>query len=241
VPASSGAVQRQVKLIEKCKTTVLCCTPSLASRIAARAKAMEADLSSLRIGIFGGEPWSEAMRACLERDLGIESFDHYGFAEAGGPGVAYECPSHDGLHVHDDFRVDVLNAQLIVVGDGPVYTTGDEATRLDGPCSCGFAGQRISRIVGRLDDRLNVNGVMVWPSAIEDVVFGVTGVGAEYQISNSPRGLHIRVESTSDVGTAIARAISDRLCLRVFVTTVPAGTIDQPIGKTKRVLEAASW
>src|SRR5256885_3938746 len=103
VPTSSGVTQRQVMLLRDLGTTILTCTPSYAL-VLAEAVAAEGGRAGLRLraGFFGAEPWTDGMRAEIERGLGLEAFDTYGLTELGGPGVAVECRHHDGLHVFED-------------------------------------------------------------------------------------------------------------------------------------------
>ena len=108
VPASSGLTKRQLMLMEDFGATVLCCTPSYALVIAEEAQADGIDVRQrmkLRVGFFGAEPWTEGMREEIEGRLGIEAYDIYGLTEVIGPGVAVECPYHDGMHINDDHFV----------------------------------------------------------------------------------------------------------------------------------------
>lgn len=203
VPHSGGMTERQVTLIQDFGAHVLGATPSYALNIAEVAEAMGVDLRALplRLGIFGAEPWSEAMRADLEARLGITAVDLYGLSEVLGPGVACECTERNGLHGWEDhFLFEVIDPKTLApVRDGEVgelvittltkealpmlrYRTRD-MTRVDrAPCACGRSHLRIMRVAGRDDDMLIVRGVNVFPSQIEAVLVGFPGVAPHYQL-----------------------------------------------------------
>lgn len=203
VPHSGGMTERQVTLIQDFGAHVLGATPSYALNIAEVAEAMGVDLRAqpLRLGIFGAEPWSDAMRADLEARLGITAVDLYGLSEVLGPGVACECPVRNGLHGWEDhFLFEVIDPKTLEpVRDGEAgelvittltkealpmvrYRTRD-ITRLDrASCRCGRSHLRIMRVAGRDDDMLIVRGVNVFPSQIEAVLVGFPGVAPHYQL-----------------------------------------------------------
>jgi phenylacetate-CoA ligase len=204
VPVSGGGTERQVTLINDFKANVLCATPSYALNIAEIAQKMGVDLkrSSLRIGLFGAEPWSDAMRRDLEARLGLKAVDVYGLSEIMGPGVACEC--HDvqsGLHGWEDhFLFEIIDPETLQ--PLPVGTTGElvittltkeaqpmiryrtrDITRLSNtPCACGRTHVRILRVTGRNDDMLIIRGVNVYPSQVEAVLVGFPGLAPHYQI-----------------------------------------------------------
>jgi phenylacetate-CoA ligase len=204
VPVSGGATERQVTLINDFKADVLCATPSYALNIAEVALQMGVDLaqSSLKVGLFGAEPWSDAMRADLEARLGLKAVDVYGLSEIMGPGVACECVgAQSGLHGWEDhFLFETVDpetqAPLPVgsVGELVITTLTKEAlpmiryrtrdiTRLNAePCSCGRTHVRIMRVTGRNDDMLIIRGVNVYPSQVEAVLVGLPGLTPHYQI-----------------------------------------------------------
>jgi phenylacetate-CoA ligase len=204
VPVSGGGTERQVTLLTDFKATVLCATPSYALNIAEIAQKMGVDLkrSSLRIGLFGAEPWSDAMRRDLEVRLGLKAVDVYGLSEIMGPGVACEC--HDvqsGLHGWEDhFLFEVIDPETLQAlpmgetGELVITTLTKEAqpmiryrtrdiTRLSSvPCACGRTHVRILRVTGRNDDMLIIRGVNVYPSQVEAVLVGFPGLAPHYQI-----------------------------------------------------------
>jgi len=155
LPVSTGQTRRQLTLLRDLQAQVLCSTPSYAMTI---ADALEADgggpdALSLELGLFGAEPWSEAMRAQLERRLGLTARNFYGLSEIIGPGVAVECEAADGLHLNEDhFLVEELDGELVITTLTkealPLirYRTADVATVTDKPCTCGrTAGGRRAR------------------------------------------------------------------------------------------------
>ena len=204
VPVSGGMTERQVTLLQDFGAHVLCATPSYALNIAEVAEGMGVDIRKLplRIGIFGAEPWSDAMRRDLEARLGFKAVDLYGLSEIIGPGVACECHvARNGLHGWEDhFLFEVIDPKTLEpVADGEpgelVITTltkealpmvryrSRDITRLTHePCACGRTHVRIMRVTGRDDDMLIIRGVNVFPSQIEAVLVGLPGVAPHYQI-----------------------------------------------------------
>lgn len=200
IPASGGFSERQLLLMEDLGTTVLACTPSYALKLSEIIEAEGLrDTLSLRIGIFGAEPWSEGLRDRLESALGITALDVYGLSEVMGPGVGMECPCKNGLHVDDEFFISEIidpdtgkvlpdgeEGELVLTTLGkeamPVirYRTHDITRRIPGDCACGRRGTRIARIKGRSDDMLIIRGVNVFPSQVEVALGRVTGLSPHY-------------------------------------------------------------
>ena len=203
VPVSGGMTERQVTLLQDFGAHVLCATPSYALNIAEVAEGMGVDIRKLplRIGIFGAEPWSEAMRRDLDARLGFKAVDLYGLSEIIGPGVACECDHRNGLHGWEDhFLFEVIDPKTLqTVAEGEpgelVITTltkqalpmvryrSRDMTRLTHePCPCGRTHVRILRVTGRDDDMLIIRGVNVFPSQIEAVLVGLPGIAPHYQL-----------------------------------------------------------
>jgi phenylacetate-CoA ligase len=204
VPLSGGGTERQVTLLKDFGATVLCATPSYALNIAEVAEGMNVNIRKLplRTGIFGAEPWTDAMRRDIEARLGIEAIDIYGLSEIIGPGVACECrEAKNGLHGWEDhFLFEVIDPDTMQpkpmgeAGELVITTLTKEAlpmlryrtrdiTRLsDEPCSCGRSHVRILRVTGRNDDMLIIRGVNVYPSQVEAVLVGFPGLAPHYQI-----------------------------------------------------------
>jgi phenylacetate-CoA ligase len=239
VPASGGGTERQVILMRDFSARVLCCTPSYALAIAEAAEHDGVDLrqSALEVGIFGAEPWSEAMRREIESRLGLKAMDNYGLSEVMGPGVAVECEAQDGLHGWEDhFLFEIVDPESgHVLPEGSTgelvittltkqalpllrYRTRD-ITRLDTRrCPCGRTHARLLRITGRSDDMLIIRGVNVYPSQIEAILVGLPDVTPHYQLVVERRGaldtLTIEVEASLTVRSGDAeayRAIAERV------------------------------
>jgi phenylacetate-CoA ligase len=168
--------------------------------IAEVAEEMGATMPTLKIGLFGAEPWSESMRTELQKRLDLSAFDSYGLSEMYGPGVAFECPEKDGLHIwHDCYLVEIIDPETgETLGAGergemvitplvkeamPLirYRTGDITMLREDGCACG-RGQKISRILGRADDMLVIRGINVFPSQIEHVLLGLSEVGDHFMV-----------------------------------------------------------
>jgi phenylacetate-CoA ligase len=204
VPMSGGGTERQVTLLRDFGATILCATPSYALNIAEVAEGMGIDIRKLplRTGIFGAEPWTDAMRRDIEARLGIKAVDIYGLSEIIGPGVACECHSvQNGLHGWEDhFLFEIIDPETMQrksmgeAGELVITTLTKEAlpmlryrtrdiTRLsDEPCACGRSHVRILRVTGRNDDMLIIRGVNVYPSQVEAVLVGFPGLAPHYQI-----------------------------------------------------------
>jgi phenylacetate-coenzyme A ligase PaaK-like adenylate-forming protein len=200
VPVSGGMTARQVTLISDLQPDILTCTPSYALRLGeALAEAGHAR-TSLRAGIFGAEPWTDALRARIQDLLGLRALDIYGLSEIIGPGVAAECiEAADGLHVNEDhFLVEAVDPMTgAAVPDGtpgelvfttltkqalPLlrYRTGDIAALRRAPCPCGRTLVKMSKITGRKDDMLVVRGVNVYPSEVERVLLAEPALAPDY-------------------------------------------------------------
>jgi phenylacetate-coenzyme A ligase PaaK-like adenylate-forming protein len=264
VPMSGGMTQRQLTLIADLRPDVLTCTPSYAITLGEGAAAAGTDVSSLRAGIFGAEPWSEAMRAQIEAVLPVKALDVYGLSEVIGPGVATECiEAQSGLHVNEDhFLVECVDPDsgLPVAGGSPgelVFTTptkealpllryrsGDIASLTSGGCVCGRTLVRMSKVLGRRDDMLIVRGVNVYPSEVESVLLAHDGLAPHYQLVVDRRvavtELIVCCEAASDADrhrTAVTYALHERLGLRADVRVLAPGTLPRPeVGKAVRVV-----
>ncbi len=203
IPISAGNTKRQIQIMQDFKTTALVCTPSYALIIADALMEQGIDPRdlSLRVGLFGAEPWSEAMRHEINEKMGIRATDNYGLSEVMGPGVAGECEQCNGLHISEDhFLLEVIDPDTLEpvppgeVGELVVTTLTKEAfpmiryrtrdlTRLiPEPCPCGRTFTRMQRIMGRTDDMLIIKGVNVFPIQIEKVLFEIEGTAPHYQI-----------------------------------------------------------
>jgi len=203
LPAASGNTRRQIMLMQDLKTDVLICTPSYALTIADTARSLGIDPASLplKYAHFGGEPWTEDMRAEIEKELGLYAFNNYGLSEVVGPGVSGECAARCGMHCQEDhFIVECLDCDTLEpVEDGEYgelvittltreampllrYRTRDIAYLDRSPCRCGRTTVRMSRVAGRSDDMLIIRGVNVFPSQIEEALLRVKEAAPHYQI-----------------------------------------------------------
>ncbi|MBA3002612.1 MAG: phenylacetate--CoA ligase [Desulfurivibrio sp.] len=203
IPISSGNTKRQIQIMQDFRTTALICTPSYALVLADTMEEMGINTSSLSLkyGLFGGEPWSEAMRHEIQNKLNIIATDNYGLSEIMGPGVAGECRERNGLHLNEDhFIYEVINPDTLdPVRPGEIgelvittltkeafpvirYRTRDLTRIIEEPCPCGRTLRRMERVLGRTDDMLIVKGVNVYPSQIEHILFEIKGIKPHYQI-----------------------------------------------------------
>jgi len=203
IPISGGNTKRQIMVLEDFGATALCCTPSYSLYIAEVAGEMGIDIKKfpLKVGVFGAEPWSDAMRQSIEQNLGIHALDIYGLSEIIGPGVSMECMEKNGLHIFDDhFLPEIINPDTGEVLDWahkgelvittitkeafPLirYRTRDITSLNPEPCSCGRTHVRMARVSGRTDDMLIIRGVNVFPSQIESVLVGIEEAEPHYQL-----------------------------------------------------------
>ena len=264
IPASGGMTQRQLTLIEDLRPAVLTCTPSYAVTLAEAARDEGRDLSSLRAGIFGAEPWSESLRRQLEELLPLKALDVYGLSEVIGPGVATECiEAQNGLHVNEDHflveAVDLDTGEPVPEGDPgelvfttltkealPLlrYRTGDIASLTRGECACGRTLARMSKVLGRRDDMLVVRGVNVYPSEVEAVVLARAELGPQYLLIADERApaTELIVCCESDEPDAVPRhdivhQLHERLGLRARVEAYRSGSLPRTeVGKAVRVM-----
>jgi phenylacetate-CoA ligase len=221
IPASGGQTARQVQLILDFKPEIIMVTPSYMLTLLDQFEKQGVDprTSSLRIGIFGAEPWTEEMRAEIEERAGIDAVDIYGLSEVIGPGVAQECvDTKDGLHIWEDhFYPEIVDpATDVVQAPGergelvftsltkealPVirYRTRDLTRLLPGTARAPF--RRMEKVTGRCDDMIILRGVNVFPSQIEEIVLRTPGVAPHFQLELTRRGrmdnLTVRAEARS--------------------------------------------
>ena len=203
IPVSGGGTKRQVQLMRDFGATVLCSTPSygLVLHEAAQEAGIDIRTLPLRIGIFGAEPWTDAMRADIEDKMGITAVNIYGLSEIMGPGVSMECAvAKDGMHIWEDHFlpeiIDPVTGEQLPPGETgelvittlskegiPLirYRTRDITSLNYTPCACGRTHVRMRRITGRSDDMLIIRGVNVFPSQIESIILETEGASPHYQ------------------------------------------------------------
>ncbi len=234
IPISGGNTDRQIMLIRDFNVTALCCTPSYFTHMIERARELGIDLRdlSLRIGIFGAEPWTDGMRHHIEAEAGIKAYDIYGLSEIIGPGVASECSAQDGLHVFEDhFYPEIIDPDTgEALPDGeegelvlttlskkamPMirYRTRDITRLITEPCSCGRTIRRMRRVGRRSDDMFIIRGVNVFPSQVEAALMAVEGTLPHYQIILTRAGgldrIAVEVEVTPEVFSDKIRGLED--------------------------------
>ncbi len=224
VPTSSGNTLRQITLMKDFGVTHLCCTPSYALYIADEIRKMGLDMAEfeLRGGLFGAEPWSEAMRGEIEKKLNITALDIYGLSEISGPGVAMECGCKAGSHIQEDHFIpeivdpdtleplpygqtgELVFTTITKTGQPLIrYRTRDITSLNAEPCACGRTTVRMNKVFGRSDDMLIIRGVNVFPSQIETVLIRAGGIEPHYQINvdrvNNTDVMEIEVEMTEEI------------------------------------------
>ena len=248
----------RVAAIVASEATVLLCTPTYALRLveAAREEGIDLSRSELRVSIHAGEPGASipTTRERIEKELGVEAFDHTGATEVGAHG--FSCSARDGVHINEsEFIAEVLDVrsgeahdegegELVLTNLGrwgmPVirYRTGDRVTAARGTCSCGRTLLKlVGGIAGRVDDMVTVRGVNVFPSAIEAIVRRFDQVG-EYRIAlarvREMDELRCTIEAPADIVERVAGAIHRELGIRCTVEAVPPGTLPRFEMKAKR-------
>lgn len=224
IPISGGNTKRQIMLMQDFGTTLLACTPSYALYLAETMEEMGIDPKSLKLtgGVFGAEPWTEAMRAEIEQRLNLLAIDIYGLSEIMGPGVAADCEYKKGLHIAEDFFLAEIidpetleplpygeKGELVITTidkDGiPLirYRTRDITSLSIDTCDCGRTMARMSKVLGRSDDMLIIRGVNVFPSQIESVLVNIAEVEPHYQIVvdrvDNTDTLEVQVEVSADI------------------------------------------
>jgi phenylacetate-CoA ligase len=267
VPVSGGMTPRQVQLVVDFEPRVIMVTPSyfLAILDEMEAQSIDPASTSLEIGIFGAEPWTDEMRREVERRSGIHAVDIYGLSEVMGPGISQEAvETKDGLHVWEDhFLPEVIDpVTLEVLPDGeqgelvltsltkqamPVirYRTRDLSRLLPGTAYPTF--RRMQKVTGRTDDMMIVRGVNVFPTQIEEQLLAVEGLSPHYLCVLTRPGhldeLTVQVEAHASVaeseravlGSRLARRVKDRVGVTVTVDVLPPEALERSLGKAKRI------
>lgn len=265
VPVSGGMTERQVDLIRDFGARVIMVTPSYFLSIVdeMEARGLDPRDTSLRIGIFGAEPWTEQMRTEVEERTGIHAVDIYGLSEVMGPGVAQECvETKDGLHIWEDHFypeiIDPVTGEVLPDGSEgelvfttltkeafPVlrYRTRDLTRLQAGTARPGL--RRMEKITGRTDDMMIVRGVNVFPTQIEEQILLVEGLTPHYLcILTRPHRLDeltVQVEGApgftdpTTAATTLAHRIKDRVGVTASVEVLPPHALERSLGKAKRI------
>jgi len=268
IPMSGGQTPKQVQLIQDFEPDIIMCTPSYMLNIADafEKQGLDPAATSLKVGIFGAEPWGDSMRAELEQRCGIDAMDIYGLSEVMGPGVANECiETKDGPTIWEDhFYPEIVNPETgEALPDGelgelvftsltkealPVirYRTRDLTRLLPGTAR---PMRRMERITGRSDDMLIIRGVNVFPTQIEERVLQQPGLGPHYQLNITREGrldnLTVNVERTADtdvgdadaIAAALQKDIKDYVGVTANVAVHNPGDVARSEGKAVRVID----
>jgi phenylacetate-CoA ligase len=272
VPVSGGMTPRQVQLIRDFEPSIIMVTPSymLALIDEFERQGVDPRTSSLRIGIFGAEPWTEAMRAEIEARMNMHAVDIYGLSEVMGPGVSQECvETKDGLHIWEDHFypevVDPGSGEVLPDGETgelvftsltkqalPIvrYRTRDLTRLLPGTARPAF--RRMEKVTGRSDDMIILRGVNVFPTQLEELVVRTAGLSPHFQLILGREGrldaLTVRVEARSDcppdrrdpAAQALICAVKDRVGVTVAVEVVDPETLERSSGKLQRLIDRRS-
>lgn len=266
VPMGPGNTEKQLKMMEDMKSTVICATSSYALLLAEEIeKRGIKDRIHLRKGVIGSERWGDKMRNAIQEKLGIQLYDIYGLTEIYGPGIGINCDENSGMHYWDDYVyieiIDPVTGRVLPDGEegeivittlvkegAPLirYRTHDLSRIIPGKCACGSPYPRIDRIKGRTDDMMKIHGVNVFPAQIEEVLKSFDEIGSEYQIRMShlegKDTMRIYVETTGDVDFAdlsrrIAARIKSAIGFTPIVKPVEVGLLPRSEKKTNRVID----
>ena len=225
VPTSIASAEVQIRIMQDFRSTALASTPSFALHIieAMGKKGIDPRTLSLKIGLFGAEPWPEDVRQVIEENFGIKAYDIYGVMELVEPGVAGECVARAGLHIFEDhFLPEVIDPQTGQVLDGgqegelvittlttsayPLlrYRTSDVTSLHTERCSCGRTMARMDRVLKRTDEMISVRGINVFPEKIQEVLASIEGIGPVYSmVVAEKRGMNdqlkVRVEAKEEI------------------------------------------
>ncbi|MFC8509644.1 phenylacetate--CoA ligase PaaK [Streptomyces sp. NPDC057411] len=268
IPASGGMTARQVRLIQDFRPEIIMVTPSYMLTLLDEFERQGIDprTTSLKVGVFGAEPWTEEMRREIEERFALDAVDIYGLSEVMGPGVAQECvETKDGLHIWEDHFypeiVDPITGEVLPDGEEgelvftsltkeamPVirYRTRDLTRLLPGTAR---VFRRMEKVTGRSDDMVILRGVNLFPTQIEEIVLRTPGVAPHFQLRLTREGrldaLTVRAEARPDAGPeqraeavrSIAAAVKDGIGVSVGVEVVDPETLERSVGKIRRIVD----
>lgn len=266
IPMGPGNTDKQIKMMEDLKSTVLCSTSSyallLAEEIEKRGVKNKIHLTK---GVIGSERWGEKMRRRIAGELGVKLYDIYGLTEIYGPGIGMSCDYESGMHYWDDYLYfEIIDPKTgKVLPDGEVgelvittlkkegaplirYRTHDLTRIIPGDCDCGSPYPRIDTLTGRTDDMVKVKGVNIYPGQIEDVLRGVDGVSSEYQVmidhlnGKDIMTLFFEMLPKADIKTVetdVKSAFKTQVGLLVVPKGVAIGELPRSEKKTKRIFD----
>lgn len=266
IPISGGMTPRQVRLIEDFKPKGITVTPSYALSVLDEfnTQGLDPGASSLEVGIFGAEPWTNAMRTEIEQAFDMHAVDIYGLSEVIGPGVSMECvETKDGLHIWEDhFFPEIINPETgEPVADGEIgelvftsltkeafpiirYRTRDLTRLLPGTAR---SMRRMEKVTGRSDDMIILRGVNVFPTQIEECLMASPGLAPHFQIELSKPGrmdqMRVLCEAAdastnrADAGKNLASRIKQTIGISVAVDVADPGQVERSQGKAVRILD----
>jgi phenylacetate-CoA ligase len=269
VPMSGGMTERQVQLILDFQPDIIMVTPSymLAILDEFHRRGIDPTSSSLKVGIFGAEPWTESMRSEIEARFDMHAVDIYGLSEVMGPGVAAECvETKDGLHIWEDhFYPEIIDPETgAVLPDGELgelvfttltkqglpmvrYRTRDLTRLLPGTAR---SMRRMQKVTGRSDDMLIVRGVNVFPTQIEEMILRCNGLAPHFLIELRREGrmdeLHVVVEARPEHAAEAARAVAVKelshhikgiVGISAKIRVADPGGVERSAGKAQRVID----
>ncbi|MBT2264104.1 phenylacetate--CoA ligase PaaK [Rhodococcus erythropolis] len=268
IPMSGGMTERQIQLIEDFEPDAIMVTPSYMLTIVDSMikKGIDPSKTSLRVGVFGAEPWTEQMRTELEQQLDMHAVDIYGLSEIMGPGVAMECvETKDGLHIWEDHFypeiIDPVTGEVLPDGEEgelvftsltkealPIirYRTRDLTRLLPGTAR---SMRRMQKVTGRTDDMIILRGVNLFPTQIEELILTVPALAPQFQCVLERPGrmdtLTVRVEARPDAGfsdhaaasSALQKLVKNKIGVTVEVSVLEPGGLERSIGKARRLID----
>jgi len=266
IPIGPGRTSMQLQLMKELGTTAFGAIASYPLRLMEVAHEEGFDFrrdTRLRVGVLGAEVWSDELRARIENEMGITTFDIIGMTETGGVGMGIDCEARAGVHVWEDHYlveiIDVNTGQPVPDGElGEMVITTltrtalplvrfrtRDLTRLISHerCDCGRTHLRVERIACRTDDMLKIKGVNFYPKQVESILMSCGGVATDYKViidrQNGKDTIEINVEveclDQPDLAELIDRRLADLLGLQANIRLVPVGSIERPAGKAVRV------
>ncbi len=266
IPMGPGNTDKQIRMMQDLKSTVLCATSSYALLLAEEIeKRGIRDTIHLKKGVIGSERWGDKMRRRIANELGVELYDIYGLTEVYGPGIGMSCEHQCGMHYWDDFvYFEIIDPKTgAVLPDGEYgelvittlkkqgaplirYRTHDLTRIIPGECACGSPFPRIDILIGRSDDMVKVKGVNIYPGQIEDVLRDIPGVSSEYQVmidhlyGKDIMTLFFETEAGADreaVGLDVQREFKAKVGLTIVPRPVAIGELPRSEKKSTRVFD----
>jgi phenylacetate-CoA ligase len=269
IPASGGMTARQVQIITDFRPEIIMVTPTYLLTLLDEfdRQCIDPRGSSLKVGIFGAEPWTEQMRTEIEERVDLDAVDIYGLSEVMGPGVAQECvETKDGLHIWEDHFlpeiIDPIEENVLAAGESgelvftsltkqalPIirYRTRDLTRLLPGTARPAF--RRMEKVTGRSDDMIILRGVNLFPTQIEEIVLRTPGLAPHFQLELSTRErmnhltVHVEARADTPADRRVAAAaellteVKDRIGVSVEVSVVEPDTLERSLGKMRRVID----